>query len=111
MTKGLSTMQRNYLFALTTLPGLFYCLITLPAMAQSVGPDATTSPPTHMYVNSSSTAWWITQLGLGGAGEFQINNTSNSNPALIGITNGSGYGVYGQSSGTGVMGYNTTGTY
>src|SRR5579862_5091308 len=48
------------------------------------------SAQTHTTKSSSSPLTWFTQTGLGIAGEFQIKNTANGNPALYAITNGRG---------------------
>lgn len=49
-------------------------------------------------------------LGTGNAGKFIVNNTSSTNHAVYANTNGSGYGVWATSaSGIGVYGSSTTG--
>ncbi|HLV81686.1 MAG TPA: hypothetical protein VKT32_15475 [Chthonomonadaceae bacterium] len=76
-------MFRTLRRALTGLAVLsLTALGSQPLFAQSL--------PHHGTATSSATLWWITQLGLGGAGEFQISNGSNSSPALLATTNGSG---------------------
>src|SRR5579862_1751861 len=86
-------------FALKPVIGLGLAgLLCQPVSAQVL--------PHHGTATSNSTLWWITQLGLGGAGEFQINNAGNSNSALMAITNGSGSGLSAYSAkGHGVYAY------
>lgn len=64
-----------------------WCLGLLVILAQ---PLSAQSLPYHGKATSSNTLWWITQLGLGPAGEFEINNASNASPALLATTTGSG---------------------
>src|SRR5579871_5495519 len=68
--------------------------------------------PKHITKSSSSTLWWITQTGLGSAGEFEINNASNSKPALYATTNGTGPALYVVTSGSGdgIEGFTSSGT-
>ncbi|HZT43025.1 MAG TPA: tail fiber domain-containing protein [Chthonomonadaceae bacterium] len=61
------------------------CLAGRSASAQS-----TTPIHKKFSTGSSTVAWWITQLGLGSAGEYEINNFNNSSNALFVYTNGSG---------------------
>ena len=70
-------MTLTALLALSLSP-----LFCQPASAQVL--------PHHGSASSSSTLWWITQTGLGSAGEYEINNASNSSPALLATTNGYG---------------------
>src|SRR5579871_2610520 len=69
----------------------FTCLALLLALAGALTqPLSAQTLPKHITKASSSTLWWITQLGLGGSGEFEINNSGNANPALVATTNGTG---------------------
>jgi hypothetical protein len=68
--------------------------------------------PTHRKYNTGSgtVAWWITQLGLGSAGEYEINNTSNSSNALLVTTNGTGNaGKFVSNTGDAVQGVSSNG--
>ena len=100
-------MQKNQSFLLPAAGLLisFFSLMSLPADAQYTVPL-----PDHSGSASSSILWWITQSGLGSAGQFEITNSSNSSPALLGITNGSGRGIFGstQSGDAGVFGFGTS---
>lgn len=66
----------------TILSALLPVLLSAPLHAQTL--------PYHGTKSSSSTLWWITQTGLGSAGEFQVSDSGNSSPALLALTNGSG---------------------
>jgi hypothetical protein len=46
----------------------------------------------------------VTETGTGKAGYFQINNTANTDSALVATTNGTGAAVYGSSTGKGRAG-------
>lgn len=82
----------SYASRIPALPhSLFLGLLLLTsALARPVKAQ---SLPYHGTATSSSTLWWITQLGLGSAGEFEINNASNANPALLAVTTGSGAAI------------------
>lgn len=78
----------HLLSAAGSLSTLF--LLASPACGQSL--------PVHITDGSASTLWWITQTGLGKAGEFEISNPNSPDTALIGTTQGHGYGVAGYSA-------------
>lgn len=60
-------------------------------------------------VSNSKPALLAQTLGTGNAGRFQINNASSTNHAIYAGTNGSGYGVWaGSTSGIGVYGSSTS---
>jgi len=106
MTSVKQSLQIALVAGLISLIGL----VGRSASAQTIRPSVITTPTHKIYSTGSGTfAWWITQLGLGSAGEYQINNANNSSTALIVTTNGSGdagdftasgngYGVYAQSA-------------
>ena len=79
MQPTLRTMRSRFTISMALLCATTFCK---PISAQTL--------PHHGTAGSSSVLWWITQTGLGGAGEYQINNASNGSPALLAATNGSG---------------------
>ena len=112
--KSMQRTTRTMRFALKPVIGLgLVSLLCQPLAAQTL--------PKHITKSSSSTLWWITQTGLGSAGEFEINNAANGNPALFVTTNGSGPALkaiatgsgdgiegYGNNGGNGVLGYGSS---
>src|SRR5579871_5735305 len=90
-----NTISSQYHITLLGLLLVLSGMLARPLQAQTL--------PHHGTATSSSTLWWITQLGLGSAGEFQINNAGNSNPALFATTNGSGPALR-ASAGSGLAG-------
>jgi hypothetical protein len=70
-----------------------------PAIAADVTALGTVGLPVNQSVTSNGVAFGITQLGTGADGAFKINNSNNTNNALLGQTNGSGIAVRGFASG------------
>ena len=99
--KSMQRTTRTMRFALKPVIGLALVSLSYPSLA---------AIPYHGTASNANTLWWITQTGLGGAGEFEITNASNSQPALYATTKGSGAGVQGSStSGYGVYGTTVSG--
>jgi len=85
--------MRTFSSHFLTTAGILSALLSmsLPAVAQY----RTVALPDHStdrVTTNTYTLWWITQLGLGPAGEFEINNTNSTSAALIATTKGNGDG-------------------
>lgn len=61
--------------------------------------------PMYQSATSSEPLFYLVQKGGNASGRFRIDNTANTNPALLGETNGKGYAVQGIAYGTGIGGY------
>jgi len=93
----------------TTAPGATMSIapaadVDAPAPSEAVTPAGTLALPINQSASSSGVLFGITQTGSGPNGAFKINNSGNTQNALLGQSNGSGNAVRGLSTGTGRAG-------